>query len=189
MDGGTITLQSWDDPLTTAGYPVQSRYTELFWLPLLGPSSLLLLRRTDQLLSVEAKPVTMGVAELAQSLGLGPTGRHGSLLVRTIKRCCDFRVARQVGDTTLEVKRKLAPLTDRQILHLPHALRQLHFGTFEIERYRLLAESSTRLAQMTATLRDLGADPSEIADQLQRMGYERPVSHSMKVRTPNPVAP
>ncbi len=190
MDGGAITLCSWDDPLTSgAGYPVQSRYAELFWLPLLGPSSLLLLRRTDQLLSVGAKPVTMDLAELAHSLGLGPTGQHGSLLSRTIKRCCDFHVARLQGDSTLEIKRKLAPLTDRQIGHLPDALRQLHFGTYEIERYRLLAESSTRLAQMTATLKDLGADPSQIADQLARMGYDRAVSHSTKVRTPNPVAP
>ena len=41
----TLTIVPWIDPIIdTIGHDPRSRYAETFWLPTLGPTSLLLLR-------------------------------------------------------------------------------------------------------------------------------------------------
>ncbi|MHB8188826.1 MAG: hypothetical protein ACYDHP_00045 [Ferrimicrobium sp.] len=180
-----FTIEPWNDPLALeSGYPVQSRYVELFWLPLLGPSSLILLRRLDQLLSAGSDSVTISTQELARSLGLGASSCHRSLLTKTIARCSDFHVLRNPDPETLSVRRRLHPLSDRQLTRLPAGLRELHLGSHGIDRYRMLAETNGRLLQLTATLRHLGAEPTEIIQQLVHLGYDRQAIETTLTNTP-----
>lgn len=52
-------------------YPVQGRYVERFWLPVLGPTSLLLLRLLDETLTASGdEPVRSPLEEVAAMLGV-----------------------------------------------------------------------------------------------------------------------
>ena len=64
---------AWPDPIIdTLGHDPRSDYVERFWLPTLGPTSLLLLRRLASHLDREPEGCALDVADLSQSLGVGP---------------------------------------------------------------------------------------------------------------------
>lgn len=115
----------WDDNVVEAlGYPVRSDYAEMYWLPVIGPSALWMLRRLSGLHGVE-----VGVATLARELGLGlGIGRH-TPVVRTAARLITFGMAdvvpRSDGDY-LGVRLAVPPLTRRQLERLPDHLQTRH---------------------------------------------------------------
>ncbi len=127
--GETLTISRWSDPLVDRlGHDPRSRYVELFWLPILGPSTVLFLRHCVTLLE---EATTDGEVELdlsitAARLGLGHKGGRNSPLVRTVLRATRFGAARPAGARALQVRRFLAPLNRGQVERLPLILRTLH---------------------------------------------------------------
>jgi hypothetical protein len=121
-----ITVRRWEDPVVdTNGYPVNSAYTELFWLPILGPSATLALRRLAGYVTASASGVRVDLPQLGQSLGVGAgVGRH-SILTRTLARLVSFHMAQWVGDV-YEVRTIVAPLTVRHLHRLPQTLVVAH---------------------------------------------------------------
>src|SRR5579875_2317088 len=121
-----LTIRPWPDPVVeSAGVDARSDYVEKFWLPLLGPSATWLVRRLAEGLEVNAGGYECSPAELAWSLGLGRNGRSRTLL-RTLRRGADFGVLRLDGQGELSARRKLAPLSLRQIGRLPASLQEAH---------------------------------------------------------------
>lgn len=112
------------DPLMESrGFPARSLYVEGYWLPVLGPSSVQLLRRLDLLLA--AGPVVLSVRDLSAELGIRGTGR-ASQIVRTMVRLTQFHLATAQGtreDGEFLVRRHLPPLSYRQRAFLPESLR------------------------------------------------------------------
>jgi hypothetical protein len=114
-----------DPVLDALGHDPRSAYVEQYWLSVLGPSAILLLRRLAN--GLEAKPdgFELDPTEWAQELGLGAKGgRHGPFW-RSIDRICRFGAA-QRNDDLLAVRRRLPPLTRRQTERLPDHLRRAH---------------------------------------------------------------
>ncbi|WP_298345611.1 hypothetical protein [Ferrimicrobium sp.] len=166
-----LTVCRWEVPhRQEQWWPITSEYVQLLWLPILGPSCIVLLQRLDLLIG-EAKQVRTSTEELARSLGLGHTPHRGSLLDRSIDRCCDFRVLRELIPGLIEVPRELPPLSSRQLKRLPESLQVVAHAQPELQRYRNETERRGRLHQLTATLANLGATDDEISDQLLRLGY------------------
>ncbi len=78
-----------------AGFPLDHPYLEQCWAPLIGPSSVLLLRHCVSLWR-DATPARVPTEDLARQIGLGRgTGRH-SPLWHTIERVVHFRFASDV---------------------------------------------------------------------------------------------
>src|ERR1039458_10393217 len=90
-----IEVSRWVDPLVDErGHPADSHYVEIFWLPILGPSATLLLRRLGLYLEMCPEGLPVDLAELSAQLGLGrPESRHAAL-PRAIDRCVRFAMAR-----------------------------------------------------------------------------------------------
>lgn len=123
---GALAVSEWFDPyLAEHGHPVRSSYVELFWLPILGPTSMVLLRRL--VIGFEHAPggYRIGVQDTARSLGVGlPTSRQSTFL-RALHRLVIFRTARFAGDA-LQVHRRLPSLHAGQVRRLPASLRAAH---------------------------------------------------------------
>lgn len=131
----SLKIAAWADPaIDTLGYDVLDRdnaqgqppYCETFWLPLIGPSTLLLLRRANQ--HLETSPDTAIPSELLPPLlGLGPGTGRSSRIADTIARAERFNFAHLgfEGDE-LRVRTHLPPLPQRLEKRLPPALAALH---------------------------------------------------------------
>lgn len=117
----------WSDPIVEArGFDPRSRYVETFWLPVLGPSATLLLRRLAAELEVAPNGVDLDTDVLARGLGLGLASGRRAPFRRALDRCVRFGAARTLGAGTLSVRRRLAPVPRRHIAALPTALQDLH---------------------------------------------------------------
>lgn len=166
-----LTICRWEVPHSREQWwPVNSDYVQLLWLPILGPSSIVLLQRLDLLIGSSEK-ISISASELARSLGLGCTPSRGSLLQRSIDRCRDFHLIRELIPGIIEVPRELPPLTPRQFKRLPESLQTLASHRPDLHEYRTITDRDGRLHQLTATLANLGASNEEIQDQLVRLGY------------------
>jgi len=122
-----IHLVRWSDPIVDArGYDPRSRYVETFWLPVLGPSATLLLRRFAMELEMAPSGVELDTDALARGLGLGVASGRRSPFRRALARCIRFGAARTLSAGTLAVRRRLAPVPTRHIAALPIALQDLH---------------------------------------------------------------
>src|SRR5437868_13925243 len=76
LSADSLTIRPWpDDVIDALGHDPRSAYVERFWLGVLGPSAIWLLRRLAA--GLDAEPAGFGLppAETAQSIGLGSAGR------------------------------------------------------------------------------------------------------------------
>jgi hypothetical protein len=102
-------------------YDAGDVYVETYWLPILGPSAVLAVRRIALWLEAEPTGVNIDLVELGASLGVGTgTGRH-TQINRTLTRLIDFGVARIAGEH-LEVHTTFPPLPTQLRRRLPLSL-------------------------------------------------------------------
>jgi hypothetical protein len=168
----TLEIRPWRDPVVDrAGYDPRSSYVEQFWLPVLGPSTIWLLRRFASYLEDCPSGLVLETAELARQLGIGDRSGQSSPFNRTLKRCVDFEMARW-DSPALAVRRHLPPLADRHLRRLPEEMRLRHErlnrqpGNMADER---LKRHARRLA---LSLLDYGEDQSSTEAQLIRWGFD-----------------
>ena len=121
-----IVIRPWADPVDDAiGHDPHSRYVELFWLGILGPTSTWLLRRLAFGLDHYPDGYELDLAETATALGLSfVPGRHSPFL-RSLQRCVLFGMANE-GPYGLAVRRRVPPLARRQVDRLPPHLQAAH---------------------------------------------------------------
>lgn len=160
-------------PIRQAGFPLDDPYLEHCWTPVIGPSSVLLLRRCAWLWR-EATPARITTEELARQLGLGRgTGRSSSVW-HTIERVASFRFAAMPTPGELHVYTEVPPVSPHQLEHLP--------GWCQDEHERLLGRHLDTLARSAgqAPPQPDTAPPSHLrmADRLDRLANK-----------PSPAAP
>lgn len=121
-----LVVRAWNDPvLDHLGHDPRSPYVERFWLAVVGPSCLFLLRRLAAELERQPDGFVVDSRQWAGDLGLGMKGgRHGPFW-RAVERACRFRLAQRNGEL-LAVRRRIAPLTTRQVGRLPDHLTEAH---------------------------------------------------------------
>ncbi len=121
-----VTVTALADPvLDRLGHDPRSGYVERYWLAILGPSCLLLLRRLASELERRPEGFELDTVQWALELGLGMKGGRNDPFWRAIERGCRFGAAQRNGDL-LAVRRRLPPLTARQVERLPAGLREAH---------------------------------------------------------------
>ena len=129
-----LTVRPWWDPvLAETGHTARSDYAERYWLGVVGPSTLLLLRRFARGFDEFPGGFHVDLAETAQALGLGRgTGRNAPLQ-RSIDRACNFGLARRAtpssgatGVPVVEVRLHLPHLSPHQLARLPESVRRSH---------------------------------------------------------------
>lgn len=172
-----LTVEPWEDALIERhGHDPRSAYAETFWLPILGPSTTWLIRRLATGFDHEPAGYELHCADLSRELGLGTALSRNSSFVRALDRTIKFNMA-QMHDTTLYVRRRIAPLADRQLTRLPPRLRQLHNSwvapTLTESEFDQTVIRSRRLA---LTLLELGEDLSTTEQQLHAWHFHPSVA-------------
>lgn len=117
-----LIIRPWPDKiLDKLGYDPCSEYVEKYWLPIIGPTTLLLLRNVSKKLKTYNQ-VQISLYELGPSLGLTHKGGKNSPLWKSILRANRFKLAQLCKDT-LYVRLHFPPLNNYQIEKLPEVLQ------------------------------------------------------------------
>jgi hypothetical protein len=172
LAGHSLFIAPWvDDLIDSLGHDPRSHYVEQFWLGTLGPSTTWLLRRLAARFDVEPDGFDLALSDTARALGLGDKGGRHSPFVRALIRLCQFDLARASGDV-LEVRRKLPPLTRRQLMRLPPDLREAHD---EFQRAPRPGPTSPDPEQLHHRARQLALSLVELGEE--RAAVERQLLH------------
>jgi hypothetical protein len=174
----TLRVVRWLDPIADPhGVHPCSRYVELYWLGILGPSTTWLLRRLSYGLEVHADGFDLDLAETARALGLGDRLGRNSPFRRAIRRLCTFELARAHGRNGLAVRVHVPPLPLRHQSRLPEALQQSH-RRWQIEQRLPEVEQTRRRAQrLAADLASAGRERAEIEAQLGAWNFHPAVAY------------
>jgi hypothetical protein len=146
-----LRIVPWLDPVADPhGLHPCSRYVELYWLGILGPSTTLLLRRLAYGLEISVDGFDLDLAETARSLGLGERMGKNSPFRRALQRLCTFEVARSHGPGGLAVRTRIPPLPLRHLNRLPESLQASHHR-WQAEQLLSEPEQMRRRARRLAT--------------------------------------
>lgn len=168
-----LDVRPWADPVVEAlGHDPRSAYVETYWLGILGPSTTWLLRHLVTGLERAPAGYRLPLAETSRSLGLGDGRSRHSPFVRALTRLVQFDVAQAHGEGVLAVRRKVAPLTQRQILRLPPTLQARHQALQEADlRLPAFEHQRRRGRQLALSLLELGEELESAERQLLRWRY------------------
>lgn len=168
-----LVIQPWPDPIIdTLGHDPRSEYVERFWLPTLGPTSLLLLRRLAAGLQSHEDGITVEVGELSQALGLGYRDGSSSPLLRSFDRLTQFDLACATGDGRYAVRRNVPPVNQRHIRRLPDALQHEHRAWVEVQLSEPpIALARRRAKRLAFTLLEQGDDVELVERTLHDLGF------------------
>ena len=86
-----------DEHIDATGFDPRSHYAETFWLPILGPSTLWLLRSIATRFDVEPDGFTMHLEEQSASLGIRSNGGRNNAFQRSLHRLVGFNMGRSTN--------------------------------------------------------------------------------------------
>jgi hypothetical protein len=172
-DTDYVLVRPWFDPVVDrVGHDPRSPYVERFWLGVLGPSVTWLLRYLVGRLENEPDGFDLELDACAKAIGLGRLQGPNAAFPRTILRTCQFGMARLLGGTTFEVRRKLPPLSQRQLARLPEALRAEHAEWVDgAPPEPATDELRDRARRLALSLVELGEDREGTERQLLRWRF------------------
>jgi hypothetical protein len=149
-DRATLVVRPWWDPaLATSGHDPRSEYVERFWLGVIGPSAVMLVRRLARGLAEHPGGFSIALPDTARAIGLGGGTGRSAPITRTIDRCCMFGLMRRRDDQSLDVRTHLPYLSRRQLERLPLAVRNSH-SAWQAAQAASTAPQSAPLAPPTA---------------------------------------
>ncbi len=175
----------WLDPVADRhGVHPCSRYVELYWLGIIGPSTTWLLRRLSYGLEVHPDGFDLHLTETALSLGLGGRMGKNSPFRRALQRLCTFELARPWGPGGLAVRIHVPPLPLRHLGRLPDSLQASH-RRWMVEHQLPEPERMRRRAQRLASgLASAGKDRSDIERQLTDWHFHPAVAYAAAHNVP-----
>jgi len=177
-DATRLQICPWVDPMVDRlGHDPRSRYVERFWLPVLGPSTICLLRHLVGLLETEVTGRMIDLGETARALGLGERGGRGGPFGRTLSRAADFEMVRFDGPV-LSVRRRMPPLSRRHLSRLPEASRVEHERLVATGADRGPDEVLRKARQLALSLVRLGEDAEATERQLCRWRFDPTLARS-----------
>lgn len=147
-----------------AGFPLEHPYVEQCWTPILGPSSVLLLRRAAYLWRAQT-PAQVDPQDLARQIGIGYAGGLQSTLSRTVQRLVRFRFAEWSDQTSLGIYSEARPLQGRELRRLPDWCARQH----EVLLTRHLDELQAAPAAKPGTVEPSPDPPDPAAEMVARL--------------------
>ena len=173
-----IRVTPWPDPvLDVIGHDPRSWYAETFWLPTLGPTSLLLLRHLADRFEIDPSGVDLPVADTAAALGLGAREGQNSPLVRSLGRLHQFELACPENDSAIAVRRSLPPVHRRHVRRLPAALQAKHAEWVNAQETTPVDIARRRARRFALTLLAQGETLDAVERSLHAGGFHPALAH------------
>jgi hypothetical protein len=177
--GPVLRIVPWVDPVADPhGLHPCSRYVELYWLGVIGPSTTWLLRRLSYGLEVRRDGFDIDLAETAKCLGLGGRMGKNSPFRRALQRLCTFELARPHGPGALAVRTRIPPLPLRHLSRLPEPLQTSHRRWLTEQRLSEPEQMRRRAGRLAAGLASAGRDQRQIERQLGEWSFHPAVAFS-----------
>ena len=169
-------VRPWIDPVVeSSGHDPHSRYVELFWLGVLGPTATWLIRRFADGLEMFPDGYELDLYETAQAIGLSAMPGKSTAFVRAMGRCVLFGMADR-NDEGFDVRRKVPSLELRHLRRLPEHLRVAHAEWHREHRVddadRHSAVERQRAEAVAEALLRTGDDPSTVERRLSLLGVQ-----------------
>lgn len=161
----------------TPGLDPRSAYVETFWLPIIGPSTTLLLRRLADEFDASSEGFEIDCMSLSRDIGLGPRLDRRGAFARTIERCVKFYMV-QLNNELLHVRQRLPILGSRQVNKLSPRLQTLHHS-WTLDMADDGAQRRTELVRAThlaRTLLALGESTHDAERQLHQWRFHPSIS-------------
>jgi hypothetical protein len=169
----TLTIRPWVDPVVDDdGFDPRSRYVELFWLGVLGPTATWLVRRLVAGLEQSPDGYDLDLHAIARAMGLGYSADRTSPFSRALQRCVMFGLAHPIPDG-LAVRRRVPPVSTRHLQRMPLDLQAAHERW---QRATIGLDELTRAHQLATTMLRLGDDTSVIEHHLIALGVSDAVA-------------
>ena len=176
-DASALRVVPWVDPVADPhGLHPCSRYVELYWLGVIGPSTTWLLRRLSYGLEVRPDGFDLELTETARSLGLGERMGKNSPFRRALQRLCTFELARPHGPDGLAVRTRIPPLPLRHLSRLPESLQSSHRRWLTEQRLPEPEQMRRRAQRLATGLAAAGQGRVAIEQQLGRWQFHPAVS-------------
>jgi len=178
-----------DPTLERVGFPLDHAYVERVYCSVLGPSSVLLLRRAGELFAEHPEGLRVDLVDLSRSLGLGvradadDVGRN-SPLRRTMDRLARFNMARWTSEDRLAIHPKLPALERHRVARLPEPIQTAHHRLLTDHLAGLVARAEGRDLEpvgpgRSAVAPAAGRQDSPVAARLRAFGA--PVGHEPRI--------
>ncbi len=168
-----IVVRPWLDPVVDdEGFDPRSRYVEVFWLGVLGPTATWLIRRLVAGLERSPDGYDLDLHATAQAMGLSYTSGRSSPFSKALQRCVMFGLAHPI-DGGLAVRRRVPPISFRHLRRMPEAVQVDHAQWLH---HSIGTEELTRAHRLATTMLELGDDASEIEHHLVALGVSDAVA-------------
>jgi len=175
--GPTLHIVQWVDPVADPhGLHPCSRYVELYWLGIIGPSTTWLLRRLNYGLEVHGDGFDLHLPETARSLGLGDKMGKNSPFRRALARLITFELARSQGPGELAVRAHIPPLPLRHLSRLPESLQRSHRRWLAEQQLSGPEQMQRRAQRLASGLAAAGHDQASIERRLAEWQFHPSVA-------------
>ncbi len=172
VDHTEVNIAAWNEPgVDHVGFDARSQYAELFWLPILGPSTMWLLRHIAQRFDHEPTGFVLDITTTASALGIGAAKGKHSAFHRSINRLVSFDMGYTIDDSTIGVRRVLPQLHVGQVRRLTPSAQRLHREMTSGQR-DTVEEDRLRATKVAITLLRLGDSPDVVEQQLVVWGVQ-----------------
>jgi hypothetical protein len=179
VEGAALRIVPWVDPVADPlGVHPCSRYVELYWLGVIGPSTTWLLRRLAYGLEVNREGFELDLCETARSLGLGERLGKNSPFRKALHRLCTFELARGQGPGALAVRTVVPPLPLRHLSRLPESLQVSHRRWAAEQRLSGPDQMQRRARRLAEGLATRGQTREQIERQLGAWHFHPAVAYS-----------
>jgi len=169
----TLTIRPWVDPVVDDdGFDPRSRYVELFWLGVLGPTATWMIRRLVAGLEQSPAGYELDLDSIARAMGLSYSAGRASPFSRALQRCVMFGLAHPISDG-MAVRRRVPPVSTRHLQRMPLDLQATHE---QWQQTRVDLDELTRAHQLATTMLDLGDDAAVIEHHLIALGFSNAVA-------------
>ena len=170
---GSIAVRPWIDPVVDEnGFDPRSRYVEVVWLGVLGPTATWLLRRLVAGLERSPEGYDLDLHTTAQAMGLSYSSGRASPFSKALQRCVMFGLAHPI-EGGLAVRRRIPPISFRHLRRMPESVQAAHADWLDAS---IGVEELTRAHRLATTMLDLGDDPSMIEHRLVALGVSDAVA-------------
>jgi hypothetical protein len=129
-DAEILIFRSWPSRVYDCfGQQPDGTYSQLAWLPTVGPTSWLLWGMVARQLSSVPDDISWDRDELARALGVNARSQHGWTIARTLKRLCSYRLLERERSVFL-VRVTAPPVGHGSLDRLPADVQLLHSNLF-----------------------------------------------------------
>lgn len=171
--GPIISIRPWIDPVVDqGGYDPRSRYVEIFWLGILGPTATWLTRRLVAGLEQSPDGYELDLTATAKAMGLSYSTGRSSPFSKALQRCVMFGLAHPI-ERGLAIRRRVPPVSYRHLQRMPEEVQAEHTNW---TRRTVSLDELTRAHRLAMVLLETGDDTSAIEHHLIALGVSNAVA-------------